>query len=102
VRAGYRESPCDSIIGWPNGKNLVCAGVTLDDDPHATAMQVLPGFKLHAVDVVALEHSLDPVGGGGIERWIYDGGIAAIGELTMIAGAAERAGDSDHSLPSAV
>ena len=72
------------------------SGITLDHDPHAAALQMLPGLKLNAIDILALKHSLKPLVGRSIKGWIFNRGVTAIAKFTMVTLTAKWTVDPDH------
>ena len=76
--------------------NFMGTGVSFNYDPHTTPVQVLPGFELDTVDIVALEYCLEPRLGRCLESRILNRRIATVAELAVVSCAAERAGNSQH------
>ena len=76
--------------------NFMATGISFNYDPHTTPVQVLPGFELDTVYIVALEYCLEPRLGRCLESRILNRCIATVTELAVVACAAERAGNSQH------
>ena len=77
--------------------NNVGTRVTFDDNPHPATLNMLPGFELHAIEIVPLENRFDPFRLRRIQRGVFDRPIAAIAEFAVVSNTAEGAGDSEHS-----
>jgi hypothetical protein len=76
--------------------NLVGRGIAFDHDPHATALEVLPGLKLNTIDVLTLKHSLQPLFSRCVQGRIFNRSITTIAELTVIALPAKWTVDPNH------
>ena len=85
-----RRAPRVTVVSRAHRSDFMGHGVALDDQPHAATVDVVPGFRLHAANVFAQKNRIVPFVHGRIECRVIDAGVAAVGELGVIAFAAER------------
>ena len=76
--------------------NFMATGIPFNNDPRPPPSPASPVYKIQRGDVDALEYRPGPRVRGWLERWIRSRCSASVSDLSVVACAAERAGNSQH------